>query len=112
MSDILLPANIYHTMLVCCFSNNGAMLVVLGTGLASFDVLVGQLAASDVTGLDAFTLCHHYSGSLPAAEYIAEIPCDDGSHQARYVAVIRRGTDVTLQFCELEVVATSGDIYF
>ena len=86
------------------------MLVVLKTALADFDVLVGQHAASDVTGLDAaFTLCHGYSGSLPAAGSVAEITCDDSTHRGRYVAVIGRGTDVTLHFCELEVVAAAGD---
>ena len=80
------------------------------TVLASFDVLVGQHAASNVTSLDAaFTLCHHYGGSLPSGNSTVAIICDDDSQRGRYVAVIRRGNDVTLAFCELEVVAAPGD---
>ena len=80
------------------------------TALARFDVLIGQHAASDVTSLDAaFTLCHHYGGSLPSANYTVAIICDDDSQRGRYVAVIRRGTDVTLAFCELEVTVAPGD---
>ena len=79
------------------------------TALTDFDVSVGPHAASDVTGLDAFTLCHRYSGSLPVAGSVTAINCDNDSLQGRYVAVIRRDTDVTLQFCELEVVAAAGD---
>ena len=90
----------------------------LETALTSFDVLLGrQHAASDVitTGLDvdAFTLCHRYNVSSSAAAGMNStammISCDDDdSLQTRYVAVIRRGTDVTLQFCELEVVAAAA----
>ena len=89
----------------------------LETALTSFDVLLGrQHAASDViTGLDvdAFTLCHRYNVSSSAAAGMnssaMKISCDDDdSLQTRYVAVIRRGTDVTLQFCELEVVAAAA----
>ena len=79
------------------------------TALARFDVLVGQHAASNVTGLGAFTLCHHYDGSLPSGNSTAAIICDDDSQRGRYVAVIRRGTDVTLAFCELEVTVAPGD---
>ena len=76
------------------------------TALASFDVLVGQYAASDATGLDAFTECHSYSGSTQAG-VIEIINCDE-AHQARYVAIIKRASDVTIHFCELEVVSAPG----
>ena len=77
------------------------------TALSSFDVLVGQHAASDVTGLDAaYTTCHSYSGSIQAG-VIEMIDCDE-SHQARYVAIIKRASDVILHFCEVEVVGVPG----
>ena len=83
-----------------------------GSGL---DVLLGQHAASDVTGVDdAFTLCHRYGGGATSqvAGEPEKIDCDvAASHvnNTRYVALVRRGTDVTLQFCELEVLAVSGE---
>ena len=83
-------------------------LYVWKTALSSFDVLVGQHAASDVTGLDAaFTLCHSYSGSTQVGA-IEKIDCDNDSHQARYVAIIKRASDVILHFCELEVVGATS----
>ena len=82
-------------------------MVVMETALASFEVLVGQHAASDVTGLDTYTRCHHHSGSIPAGA-TEKIDCDDDSLQGRYVAVIKRDSDVTLEFCELEVATAPG----
>ena len=77
------------------------------TALSSFEVSVGQQAASDVTGLDAaYTLCHDYSGTVQAG-VIETIACDE-SHQARYVALIKRASGVTLHFCELEVIGGPG----
>ena len=90
------------------------MLHVVTTALSSFDVLVGQHAASDGTGLDvaAFTLCHRYNRSAPQGE-IEKIDCDDddATRQGRYVAVIKRGSDVILHFCELEVIGSPGKAY-
>ena len=93
-----------HIMVVLC------CMVVLETVTTSFDVLLGQHAASDVTGLDAFTLCHRYKGSSPAGESTVEIYCDGDSLRGRYLAIVRRDANVALQFCELEVVTASGNI--
>ena len=79
--------------------------------------MLGQHAASDVTGLDdAFTLCHRYGGGGAASQVAAgepeKIDCEAAAshvNNTRYVALVRRGTDVTLQFCELEVLAVSGE---
>ena len=90
-----------------CLSTDTIRLLVLKIALASFDVLVGQHAAADVTGLDAFTLCHDYSGSTQAGA-TETIDCDDDSLQGRYVAIIRRASDVTLHFCEIEIVGVPG----
>ena len=94
-----------HIMVVLC------CMVVLETVTTSFDVLLGQHAASDVTGLDAFTLCHRYDGSSPAGQSTVEIYCDGDSLRGRYLAIVRRDANVALQFCELEIVTAPGDYY-
>ena len=84
-------------VVVSCFSE---------TVLADFEVLLGYNAAYDVTDLDSYTLCHHFTGATEAGATMS-INCDV-RQQARYVAIVKRASDVKLHFCEISVLSTIG----
>ena len=74
--------------------------------LGGFHILTGSTAAYDVTDLDSFDQCKHYTDDTLVGESLT-ISCDV-TRLARYVAIIRRASDVRLHFCEVEVLAALG----
>ena len=74
--------------------------------LGGFQVLTGNTAASDVTDFNSFAQCKNFTGDAPAGQSLT-ISCDV-TNLARYVAIVRRASDVKLHFCEIEVLTALG----
>ena len=75
----------------------------LESPLGGFHILTGSIAVSDVTDLDSFNQCKHYTDDTLVGESLT-IPCDV-TRLARYVAIVLRQSDVKLYFCDVEVLA-------
>ena len=75
--------------------------------LGGFQILTGNTAASDVTDLDAFDQCKNYTADAPVGQTL-NVACDV-TRLARYVAIVRRASDVKLHFCEVEVLGAVGE---
>ena len=51
-----------------------------------------------------YMLCAHYPGTVPAGQTV-DIECSTLNPRGRYMFLVRRGLDITLALCELEVYA-------
>ena len=95
--NLNLKRNVHHALHFVRFH------LILESPLGGFHVLTGSTPVSDVSDLDSFDQCKHYTDDTFVGESLT-ITCDV-IRLARYVAIVRRQSGVKLHFCDLEVLA-------